>query len=150
MKYLGNNSYELNGVVYFTSENPMVENLEVNGFIQDVDFLDFIDNVVFMNDGEAVITGSLTFEAPVHFQSNLIIHEMYNTIDLKRFYENVVLIDQPIKFNEAMTFVEEIQVSKQITVNKDFKANTIMSYDINEMIESAVYTNRPDSILGNY
>nr|XP_031838334.1 uncharacterized protein LOC116429477 [Nomia melanderi] len=144
-KFLGNNSYEFHGNVRF-QENVSVENLIANGTIQGIDFDSFLKTTISKNEDNVTISGTKVFENSVTFNNKFTVHEKLNDINLKNFWENVVFIDKPFSIKSKIFFKDGIKVERDLIVEKDLEAQSIMGIDISELKLGILYSDRPNYI----
>ncbi|KZC06056.1 hypothetical protein WN55_07142 [Dufourea novaeangliae] len=148
LKPLGNNTYELRGTVLF-SKNVTIENLFVNGFIQGIDFDDFLGTTISKHEDNVTISGVKVFHGSVTINDSFSVDEKLNGIDLKKFWDCAVFIDKPFFIKSRVVFKEDVEVKKDLIVKTDLQAKSIMGIDIDELKLTVLYLNRPTYVKEN-
>lgn len=148
-KKLEDNSYALRGNFRFV-ETTSVARLNVNGSTQGSMLDSFFQTVIFKNDANVTIRGLKLFKNSVTFNNAFDIDGSLNDLDLHRFHENVVYIDQPFSIGTKVIFREDVYLQKNLMVKTKLQSNTIMGVDMKDLQENIIAFNEPKYISGNY
>lgn len=146
--HLGNKTFQYQGNVRF-SENVTIENLSVDGTIQGTDFDSFVNTVVFKDEENVTISGRKVFENRVTFNGPFDVHDKLNDIDLKKFREKAVFVDEPFSVKSKIIFKDGIKTEKELTVDTELDAKSIMGVDMNDLKRNVLYLNKPTYVKGN-
>ncbi|CAD1475888.1 unnamed protein product, partial [Heterotrigona itama] len=144
---LGNNSYELHGDVLF-SNNVTVRSLCTTGLIQERNFDNFLDMIIFNNEDNLTISGTKVFENSVIFNGTFVVRDKLDNIDLKRFQQKVIFIDQPFSVQSKLTFKDGIRIEKDLAVSTNLKTKSIMGIDANDLYDNVLILDKPNYVEG--
>ena len=143
-----NKVYKLSGD-FFVHENALIKDLNIFGRVQSKDINEFMDNLVLLDEELIIINGTKVFKSLVTFSNNITVVKNLNEMNVALFYENVILIDRPIYMKAKLIFDNDILLENDLVVTNNLKASTIHGLNIEELMENAVYLNRPTSIAGD-
>ncbi|KAK0158646.1 hypothetical protein PV328_009623 [Microctonus aethiopoides] len=144
----GKNLHIINGNFQYTTNDTVdIKKLFVTGNIQDKNFNEFIESVVFLDSENVLVTGTKIFENSISFH-NLTIEREFNNINLEKYFREVVRIDKPMKIKSKLIFQNDITINGDLIITKNLTTNTIMGINFNELISNAMYTNQPTTVSG--
>lgn len=146
-RYLGNNTYTVNGDLRFTSENVKIRNL-VTDTIYGVRFNDFLRSVVYKNSANITIDGPIVFNEDVTINAPFMITESYNDLDLKYFYDHAVRVDRPFFVKSKVIFDQNVAVHEDLIVHEHLEAKTVGGEDLKKLYDNAAFIDRPTYIHG--
>ncbi|XP_032684825.1 uncharacterized protein LOC116850535 [Odontomachus brunneus] len=141
-KPLGNNSYALRGDFHFT-ENVSIARLD--GPIQGSLFDNFLQRAIVKNDSNVTISGAKLFSKPITFYDEFTIDSSLDDLDLLRFREKAVYIDEPFSIDSRVVFKEDVHIRRNLVAKKTLEASTIMGVDMKDLRENAILLNAPVS-----
>ncbi|KAF3425333.1 hypothetical protein E2986_03027 [Frieseomelitta varia] len=144
---LGNSSYELHGDVRFLN-NVTVNNLYTIGLIQGKNFDDFLNTIIFNIEDNLIISGTKVFQNSVIFNDRLVVRDKLNNIDLKRFQQKAIFIDQPFSVKSKIIFKDGIKIEKDLAVSRNLKTKSIMGIDANNLYDNVLILDKPNYIEG--
>ena len=143
----GNNSYELHGDIRFLN-NVTVKSLYTTGLIQGKNFDDFLDTIIFNDEDNLTISGTKVFQNSVIFNDTFVVRDKLNNIDLKRFQENVIFVDQPFSVKSKIIFKDGIKIEKDLAVSTNLKTKSIMGIDANDLYDNVLILDKLNYIEG--
>ncbi|XP_043498808.1 uncharacterized protein LOC122522070 [Polistes fuscatus] len=142
-KKLNDETYELNVNVRFVSPIEIID-LKTNGTIDGIDFNELADSIVLKNEDNVTLSGAKRLKGSLKLnESFVIIDEAINDIDLKRFYEKAVFIDEPLTINSSVVFLRDVVLKKNLDVVENLDVNRIGGVDIDNLKDVVVYLDRP-------
>lgn len=107
-----------------------------------------MESLIYLNDTNIEIPCTKILSGPVQFNDYITVTKNLAGVDLEKFYEKVIRIDKPTFVNSPVIFANDVILDKDLTVVDSLKVGTIQGINIDNLIENAVYVNRPTSILG--
>ncbi|KAK0163151.1 hypothetical protein PV327_006859 [Microctonus hyperodae] len=132
---------------YTTNDTVDINKLFITGNIQDKNFNEFIESVVFLDSENVTITGTKIFKNSVSFH-NLTIEKEFNNIYLEKYFHDIVRIDKPMKIKSKLIFHDDIIINGDLIITKNLKTKTIMGINYNELLSNAMYINQPTTVSG--
>ncbi|KAI4488054.1 hypothetical protein M0804_004902 [Polistes exclamans] len=140
---LNDETYELNVNVRFVSAIEIID-LKMNGTIDGIDFNELADSIVLKNEDNVTLSGGKRLKGSLKLnESFVIIDEAINDINLKRFYEKAIFIDEPLTMNSSVVFLQDIVLKKNLDVVENLDVNWIGGVDIDNLKDVVVYLNLP-------
>lgn len=100
-------------------------------------------------DRPAVISGTIRFTVPVHFNGHIDINE-FNGINLHEFLSNIVLIDQtePVEIHSDVIFEKPV-VFTNLHITGDLITETINNCSITRWVQDTIRTDQPFTFNGS-
>jgi len=144
-----NNFYTLHGNFYFI-DTASVTRLNVSGSIQGSMLNSFLKTIIFKKNANVTISGMKLFKSLITFNDVFNIDGSLNDLDLHRFRENVVYIDEPFSINTKIIFNEDTYLRKNLVIKTKLQSYTIMEIDIKDLQENVIALNKPKYFPGNY
>ncbi|XP_014603353.1 PREDICTED: uncharacterized protein LOC106786456 [Polistes canadensis] len=140
---LNDETCELNVNVRFVSAIEIID-LKMNGTIDGIDFNELVDSIVLKNEDNVTLSGGKRLKGSLMLnESFVIIDEAINDINLKRFYEKAIFIDEPLTMNSSVVFLQDIVLKKNLDVVENLDVNWIGGVDIDNLKDVVVYLNLP-------
>ncbi|XP_058805906.1 uncharacterized protein LOC131672587 [Phymastichus coffea] len=124
-----------------------IKNLIVAGQIQEKDIIQFLDNLIYLNDTRVMISSTKIFNNTVKFNDYVTASKRLNDVELELFYKYGIFIDKSAIINSALIFENDVLLEKDLVIQNSLKVNTIKGINVENMMENAVYFNRPTSIM---
>lgn len=140
-------TYIIHGNVFF-NKTTSIDDLHLHGGYNNVgNVKDYLNNVVRV-DRPAVITGTKTFKGNLHFGNNIQILE-YNSVNVRNFLSNVVLVDQfdPVNIHSAVIFEDPVTLS-HVEVNGDLIVDSVNDCSLKNWHNNAIRTDQPFTYNG--
>lgn len=147
-KSLGNNTFQYHGHVQF-SDKVTVDNLYTNRSIQDRNLDSFMKSVIRKVEDNVTISGTKVFQNLVVFNDAFVVRDKLNDIDLKRFHEKAVFVNEPFSIGTKIILRDGIKLEADLTVESSLETKSVMDIDVNELKLNVLYLNRPSYIEGN-
>lgn len=142
-----NMQHILNGDVHFDT-SIATNNLYLGaGFNEVANISQYLYEVV-RKDVPANIKGHKHFAGHIHFDSNIALLE-HNGVDLSRFFERLLLVNQPnlITFNSEVHFIEPVFVSS-IKIEQNVVLHEKSIFDFDDWIENGISVVEPLEFIG--
>ncbi|OXU21662.1 hypothetical protein TSAR_016063 [Trichomalopsis sarcophagae] len=137
--------FKLNGEFFIVNES-LVKDLNVYGYTQKKSMDNFVENLIFLNENIISVSGKKIFSDSVNFVTDIFLRKNLNKINLENFFQTTLLNDIPIFLNSRIMFNSDILVGADIVIQNNLQATAIKRINIEELMENAVYLNRPTFI----